>query len=339
MERPVRLLLADAPASRFGKRVRNSPAARSFELILAENETPEALLAAAPRADAILCYQAPVGERLMAAAPELRLIQKHGVNCKNIDLAAATRRGVRVATLPLMRSITVAEHALALMLACARKLVAGHRAVIDGAYRELGLEPAATSQQNYRGNWARIPGMAELYQTTAGIVGMGDIGTEIAKRCRAFGMPVVYYQRTPHPPDVEAALGIRHLPLDELLSAADHVVLALPHTPETEGLIGARELARMKPTATLVNVGRGGLVDEDALVAALRAGRIAMAGLDVYRVEPLPVTSPLLQLSNVVLLPHLGGGSYRGWEIDLPAALRNIRRFFDQGTTDGIINA
>lgn len=339
MTRPMRLLVADPATGRFSQRVRGSPAAGAFRLLLPEQDTPEALLAAAPEADAILCYQAQVPAPVIEAAPALKLIQKQGVNCKNIDVAAATRRNVRVATLPLMRSITVAEHALALLLACARKIVTGHQAVTGAVYREMGLEPIVTTQRNYRANWARIEGVSELHQATAGIVGMGDIGMEIAKRCRAFGMTVVYHQRTPHPAAVEAALGIRYLPLDELLAASDYVVLVIPHTPESEGLIGARELARMKPSATLVNVGRGGLIDEDALVAALRERRIAMAGLDVYRTEPLPATSPLLALPNVVLLPHLGGGSYRGWEIDIPAALRNIERFFAEGKADGIVNA
>jgi phosphoglycerate dehydrogenase-like enzyme len=335
---PVRLLLADAAGGRFGQRVRNSPAATPFRLILPADDTPDALLAAAPEADAILCYQAEVGARLIEAAPALKLIQKQGLNCKNIDVAAAARRNVRVATLPLMRSITVAEHAMAILLVCARKVIPGYQAVTGAVYKEMGLEPIVTSQREYRGNWARIPGVSELFQATVGIVGMGDIGMEVAKRCRAFGMTVNYYQRTRHPAATEAALGIRYLPFDDLLSTADYVVLVVPHTPETEGLIGAKELARMKPSATLVNVGRGGLVDEDALVAALRDGKIAMAGLDVYRTEPLPAESPLQTLSNVVLLPHMGGGSYRGWEIDIPAALQNIQRFFANGTTSGIVD-
>jgi len=339
MTEPIRLLVADPATSRFGQRVRNAPAVRAFRLLLAENETPEALLAAAPEAEAILCYQANVTSRLIQAAPALKLIQKQGLNCKNIDVAAATQRNVRVATRPLMRSITVAEHALALLLACARKIVPGHHAVTGAVYREMGLEPVVTSQPIYRGNWARIEGISELYQATAGIVGMGDIGMEIARRCRAFGMPVVYYQRTPHPPAAEASLGIRYLPLDDLLAASDYVVLVIPHTPESEGLIGARELALMKPSATLVNVGRGGLVDEEALAVALRDRRIAMAGLDVYRTEPLPAASPLIGLPNVVLLPHLGGGSHRGWDIDIPAALQNIQRYFEDGRADGIVNA
>lgn len=338
MNKPIRLLVADASTTRFGTRVRSSPALGPFELLLVENDTPAALVAAAPGADAILCYQATVPAAAIEAAASLKLIQKQGLNCKNIDVAAATRRGVRVATVPLMRSITVAEHAMAILLACARKLIPGYRAVTGAAYRELGLEPIVTTQREYRGNWARIAGVSELYQATVGIVGMGDIGMEIAKRCGAFGMDVRYYQRTPHPAAVEAALGIRYTPFDELLAVSDYVVLVVPHTPETEGLIGAKQLARMKPSATLINVGRGGLIDEDALYAALKEERIAMAGLDVYRREPLPADSPLLTLPNVVLLPHLGGGSYRGWEIDVPAALDNIRRFFADGTANGIVN-
>lgn len=338
MGEPIRLLLADGAASKFALRVRDAPAAQAFRLVVPLEESEAALIAAAPAADAIYCYQTGISASVIRAAPTLRLIQKHGLNCRNIDVAAATRQNVRVATLRLLRNVSVAEHALALILACARKIIPGHRAVAGAIYREMGLEPVVTSQRNYRSNWAGIRGMSELFKATAGIVGMGDIGMEIAQRCRAFGMNVCYYQRTPHPQAIEASLGIRYLPLDELLSASDYVVLAIPHTAESEGLIGSRKLARMKPTATLVNVGRGGLVDEEALAAALRGNRIAMAGLDVYRNEPLPAASPLLALPNVVLLPHTGGGSYRSWEIDLPAALQNIRNFFAGEAAEGIVN-
>lgn len=339
MGEPIRLLLADGAARKFTQRVRESPAARSFDLIVPENDGETALLASVPGADAILCYQAEIPASVIQAATSLKLIQKHGLNYRNIDVAAATRRNVRVATQPLLRNLTVAEHALALMLACARKVIAGHEAVTGAVYQEMGLEPIVTSQREYRSNWAGVQGVTELFQSTAGIVGMGDIGMEIAKRCRAFGMHVAYYQRTPHPSAIEQLLGIRYLPLDDLLSVADYLVLVIPHTPESEGLIGGRQLARMKPSATLINVGRGGLVDEEALTDMLQSKRIAMAGLDVYRREPLPASSPLRTLPNVVLLPHTGGGSYRSWEIDTPASLLNIQRFFAGEGAQGIINA
>lgn len=339
MPEPVRLLIADGAASKFALRVRESPASRAYRLIIPDDNTEDTLARAAPQADAMLCYQAAIPGSVIRAAPSLKLIQKHGLNCRGIDIAAATAQRVPVATLPLMRSVTVAEHALALMLACARKVIPGHRAVADAVYQDMGLSPTETSQRVYRSNWARIDGVTELFQATAGIVGMGDIGMEIAKRCRVFGMPVVYTQRTRHPPAIEQTLGLRYLPLDALLSESDYVVLVIPHTPESEGLIGAAQLARMKPGATLINVGRGGLIDESALAAALRERRLAMAGLDVYRNEPLPAGSPLRSLPNVVLLPHTGGGSYRSWEIDLPAVFRNIGRFFSGAGAEGIVNA
>jgi glyoxylate reductase len=324
---------------KFSTRVRQSPAAQGFDLIIADDDAEATLLAQAPHADAILCYQSRVSAAVIRAATGLKLIQKHGRNCRNIDLPAARERGVPVATVPLMRSVTVAEHAVALMLACARKVIPGHLAVTQARYRESGIEPVATTQTNYRSNWAAIKGVTELFQASVGVIGMGDIGMEVAKRCRAFEMSVAYYQRSRHPETVEAALGVRYRPLEELFRTSDFVVLVVPHTAETESLIGAKALALMKPTATLVNVGRGGLIDEAALVAALKSGQIAMAGLDVYRQEPLPVTNPLLTLPNVVLLPHTGGGSYRSWEVDTPASLTNIRRFFSGEGAAGIINA
>ncbi len=334
----LRLLIADGADTPFMRHVRECPLVDQFRLLVRADDSEEALVSAAREADAILCYQAQLPASVIRAASSLKFIQKHGLNCRNIDMEAATERHIRVATLSLMRSVTVAEHALALILACARKIIAGHQAVTGAAYLNMGLEPVTTSQGNYRPNWARIHGVAEVFQATAGIVGMGDIGMEIAKRCRAFGMNIVYHQRTRHAEAIEAGLAMRYLPLDDLLAASDYVVLVVPHTPATDGLIGARALARMKPSATLINVGRGGLVDEEALTVALKSNQIAMAGLDVYRTEPLPATSPLLTAPNVVLQPHTGGGSYRSWEVDMPASLENILQFFSGGQVKGVVN-
>lgn len=337
MPSSLRLLVADAGSGMFLTRVRASPATAGFELSFPEAETPEALRAAAAEADAIYCYMSRLSREVLQSARRLKFIQKHGLTCKNIDLAAAAEMGIPVATLPLMRNASVAEQALLLMLACARKLIPGYRAVAESAYKEMGVEPIQTSQWNFKGNWARIPGLTELFGATAGIIGMGDIGMEIAKRCRAFDMAVLYHQRTRHAPETETRLGMRCAPMDELLAASDFVVLIVPHTPETEGMIGEAQIARMKPTATLVNVGRGALIDEEALACALREGRLGMAGLDVYRWEPLPDASPLRTLPNVVLSPHLGGGSSRSWDVDIPAALENIRRFFRGEAPTGLV--
>lgn len=337
MDRPIRLLV-DSDSPRFVQQVSELPDAAFFEILSYAGEGVQGMRKLIPQADAVYIYQDDLPGDLIRSAPSLRFIQKHGLNCKNIDLAAATERGIPVATLPLFRNIAVAEHALALMLACAHKIIPGHRAVESAAYREMGMEPIRTTQREYRSNWANIQGVTEVIGASVGIIGLGDIGMEIARRCRAFGMEVYYNQRRRHDADVEERHEARFLSFDDLLETVDYLVLILPHTPETEGLIGTAQLARMKPNATLINVARGGVVDEDALVEALTNGKIAMAGLDVFREEPLPFSSPLRGLPNVVLAPHTGGGSYRSRIMDRPAALANILRYFRDERPKGIIN-
>ena len=336
-DQAIRLLL-DSGSQRFVEQVSALEDASRFEILSYVGKGEEALVDLIPNADAVYIYQHFLPEALIHSAPSLRFIQKHGLNCKNIDVAAATKRGIPVATLPLFRNATVAEHALALMLACARKIIPGHRAVENAVYQEMGIDPVQTTQRVYRGNWAGIERVSELKGASVGIIGLGDIGMEVAKRCSAFEMEVFYYQRQRHPPDVEEMFGARFLHFAELLETVDYLVLVLPHAPDTEGLIGAAEFARMKPSATLINVARGAVVDEDALADALANGRIAMAGLDVYREEPLPVSSPLLSMPNVVLTPHTGAGSQRSRALDRPAALANILRFFDGEQPLGVIN-
>lgn len=334
----IRLMIADGVDGKVTRKVQGLPELQSFELLLPENNSEQAMLKHVATAQAILTYQTAVPAAVINAAPQLKLIQKHGLNCRAIDVEAATRRDVRVGTTQLLRSISVAEHAMTLMLACARKVLPGHQAVSGAVYQKMGLEPYTTSELKYFSNWAKVQGLREVFGATVGIIGMGDIGMEIAQRARAFAMNIVYHQRSPHPQSVDSRLGMRYLPMDDLLSTADYVILVLPHTPQTEGLMNANTLARMKPAATLINVGRGGLIDEDALVAILRARPEMMAALDVYRTEPCPVTSPLLTLPNVILLPHMGSGSYRSNDVDPPASLRNIIKFFAGEKVEGIIN-
>ena len=333
MSDKIRLLVTDGASGRFLARVRANAAAEPFDIIAPESADEDALLALAPEAEAVLCYKAALPASVIHAATGLRYIQKHGLNCKNIDTAAARERGIPVGTQSLMRNATVAEQALVLMLCCERKTIPGQKAVEAGVYREMGIEPVATSQWDIRPNWPEIEGVAELFGKSAGIIGLGDIGMDIAKRCAAFDMEIFYYQRTRHEPDVEAEYRATYLPFDDLLTRVDYLVLVLPHTAESEGMIGAEQLARMKRTATLINVGRGALVDEAALAKALKEGEIAMAGLDVYQYEPLPADSPLIGLPNAVLLPHTGGGSNRQWDVDIPASLGKIAAFFaeDEG--------
>lgn len=330
MSDKIRLLVTDGASGRFLARVKANPAAAPFEIIAPDSAEEDALLALAPEAEAVLCYKAALPASVIHAAGKLRYIQKHGLNCKNIDAQAARERGIPVGTQSLMRNATVAEQALTLMLCCERKTILGQKAVEAGVYRGMGLEPVATSQWNIRPNWPEIEGVAELFGKSVGVIGLGDIGMDIARRCLAFDMEIFYYQRTRHLAQVEAEYQATYLPFDDLLERVDYLVLVLPHTEESEGMIGAAELARMKKTATLINVGRGALVDEAALARALKEGAIAMAGLDVYRYEPLPADSPLIGLPNAVLLPHTGGGSNRQWDVDIPKSLGRIAAFFGE---------
>lgn len=153
---------------------------------------------------------------------------------------------------------------------------------------------------------------------------------------RPFGPRICYYQRRRHAKEIEDAPDVHYMPLDELIETVDYLILSVPHTPETENLLSRERIARMKPTASVINVGRGGLVDEDALYDALRDGKLNMAALNVFRWEPLPESSPLRHLPNVVLSPHMAGGSSdRYWEVDMAGALENIRRFFAGEKTTG----
>lgn len=278
-------------------------------------------------ADALVVWETTVGDDLLAAAPRLRLVVRLGSAKASVDVAAAARRGIEVMSVPSPALISVAEHAMLLMLALAKDLMPAHRGVMAGAYPDH-LQPTPTSQTEMAYNWLGFDRFDAVYGRTLGLVGFGIVGRAVAERARAFGMEVLYTKRQRLSLAEEAALGVSFIELDDLLRLSNVVSLHLRVGPETEGLLGAREFALMKSTAFIINTARGGLIDEEALIAALRAGTIAGAGLDVFRSEPLPRDSPLLTLDNVVLTPHSAGiplDRSRTWEI--VEAARAIQRF------------
>ncbi|MCE4554537.1 2-hydroxyacid dehydrogenase [Roseateles cellulosilyticus] len=231
---------------------------------------------------------------LLAACADLRAVCTMSVGYNHIDLDACTARGVLVTNTPDVLTETTADLGFALLMATARRMGEGERLLREGRWKSWA--------------WDFLAG-ADVHGTTLGILGMGRIGQALARRGRfGFGMRIAYHNRSRLPADVEAELGAHYLGKDELLSQADHLVLVLPYTPESHHCIGAAELALMKPTATLVNIARGGIVDEDALAAALRDGRIAAAGLDVFEGEPR-INPALLTLPNTVLTPHIGSAT------------------------------
>jgi phosphoglycerate dehydrogenase-like enzyme len=282
------------------------------------------LLAAA---DALVTRAQPVTAEILAASPNVKIVQKYGGRPDRLDLDAARNAGVAVAVMPLCGCIAVAELAMTLILALSKQLIEAHRTTVTGAYRELGLEPTPSNQRVHAFQWMKLPNLQEVRGQTLGLIGFGEIGTEVAKRARAFDMKIVYYKREPLPAAIETMLGVSAASLDDLLRESDFVSLHVPHGEDTDRLIGARELALMKPTASLINTCRGPVVDEEALIAALGDGTIASAGLDVFTLEPLQHDSALTRFDNVILTPHIGGGTGGAREKQMRDVLANVVRF------------
>jgi len=230
---------------------------------------------------------------LLAACPRLKAACNLAVGYNNMDVAACTAHGVVATNTPDVLNDTTADLAFALLLAAARRVTEAERWLRSGSW------------QGWRND--QMLGQ-DVHHATLGIVGMGNIGQAIARRARGFDMRIVYHNRGRLPEELERALDARRLELDELLAQSDHVCLALPYSAQTHHLIDARRLALMKRTAILVNIGRGGLVDDAALVEALQTRRIAGAGLDVFEGEPR-LHPGLMALDNVALTPHIGSAS------------------------------
>lgn len=308
-----------------------------FDLIVPADEVE--LRQAATRATAVVTMNAPIGADLLERAHGLWLLLKLGRVYDHVDLDAVRGRGVPLALVPRQGPNCVAELAMTLILALSKDLITAHRAVARGAYRWRGLRPVKTSQRVIAFRWMQPVNLHEIRGKTLGCVGFGEIGCELGLRAQAMGMRVLYTRRRPLPPALEARYGAAYRPLPDLLEQSDHVCVAVPHTDETDRLIGADELRRIGSTGYLVNVARGGVVDEDALIEALRDGVIAGAGLDVFTYEPLPADSPLCRLHNVILTPHIGGGTGTSRESELSDALAEVRRILDGGAPRDPVSA
>lgn len=284
--------------------------AREFGLCLIapDGESDECLDALLPRADYLLVRRRSISADILHRAPRLRALVGIGERLK-FSARDFTERGVEVLRTPRLTAMAVADLVLCQMLAVSRNVIAGHLGVVEGACRGLGLSPQATSETQIAFNWLSLPGDAPLYGRVLGLVGMGEIGALVARRATACGMQVLYFQRNPLTARDERQLDVEYAPLDELLARCDFLSLLVPDTVSTRHLIDAAAIARMKPTAYLINASRGRIIDEEALGHALSEGRLAGAALDVFQYEPLPADSPLIGLPNVCLTPHLGGGN------------------------------
>lgn len=272
------------------------------------------------RAHAVIVRSATtVDAAMLDAAPELKVVVRAGVGVDNIDVDAATRRAIAVFNAPSGNTVAAAELTMALILAMLRHVAEADRSVRDGGWER-----------------SRFQGV-ELEGRTLGLIGAGRVGGEVVTRARSFGMEVIVYD--PYLTDSRAReLGFRLTDLDELLKSSDVVSIHVPLTSETEALLGAEELAAMKSGAYLVNVARGGVIDESALAGALREGRLSGAALDVYETEPLPADSPLRQAPNLVMTPHIGAATEDAQVRVAAEAAERIRDALTEGDLSAALN-
>jgi D-3-phosphoglycerate dehydrogenase len=277
-----------------------------FEIRSCDGSDRSQLLPAIADVDAILIRSATkVDAEALAAAKQLKVVARAGVGLDNVDVKAATQAGVMVVNAPTSNIVSAAELAIGLLLGTARNIPQANQSLHGGAWK----------RSKYSG--------VELFEKTVGVVGLGRIGVLVAQRLAGFGMKVIAYD--PYVSGARAGqLGVRLVGLDELLADSDFITVHLPKTPETVGLIGEEALRKVKPGVRIVNAARGGIVDEAALFAALKEGRVAGAGLDVFAKEPC-TDSPLFELENVVVTPHLGASTDEAQEKAGIAVARSVR--------------
>lgn len=286
------------------------PEGRSWREPGPEPMARERLLEMAESCEGLLCFLTDrIDKELIGAAPKLRVVSQVAVGVDNIDLEACTKAGIAVGHTPDVLTETTADTAIALLLAAARRLPEGQALIRAGHWRKWSLD--------------LLTGV-DLHHTTVGIVGLGRIGAAIGRRLRAFECTLLYTGPN-RKPDREAELDARFVGLPDLLATSDHVVLAASLKESTRGLIGRSQFEQMKPTASLVNIARGGLVDHDALAEALVSGVIGRAALDVTDPEPIDPDHPLVSMDNCLIVPHIGSASHRTREAMALFAVENLK--------------
>ncbi|HLE94930.1 MAG TPA: hydroxyacid dehydrogenase [Acidimicrobiia bacterium] len=292
-----------------------------FQVTRVDDSATDAFQAALAEADGLVVRSATrVTRELLAKGPRLKVVGRAGVGVDNIDLPAATERGIAVLNSPAGNTVAAAELTMALILSVVRRVAEADRSMRAGKWER-----------------SRLRGL-QLKDRTLGLVGAGRIGSEVAGRCRAFGMKILAYD--PYLTAERANdIGLALTGLDEVLTRGDIISLHVPLTDETFHLIDEGALSRMKPGAFVVNVSRGGVIDEEALGRALIGGRLAGAALDVFEFEPLPPDSPLLNLPNVVLTPHLGASTVEAQELVAREIAESVRDALALGDLSGSVNS
>ncbi|WP_261131633.1 2-hydroxyacid dehydrogenase [Bacillus sp. Marseille-Q3570] len=293
-----------------------------FDLIFWEELTEKEREEQLPKTDYLLVATKKIGEEILSKAKKAKLIQKTGVGMDNIDLPVAAHHKLPACNTPGANSTGVAELTILLILAL---------------YRKLPLINMETKNGNWL-MWELRPSSYEMEGKTHGFIGFGNIGREAAKRSKAFGTNIIYYDKFRATSEQEQQLEAKYLPMEEVLRRSDIISLHIPLLPETKGLIGETELNLMKDNAVLINVSRGGIVQEGALYDALVEHRIAGAALDVWENEPINPENPLLALENLIASPHIGAGTRDTLNRVLHMAFQNIKRVDEGGLPQFVMN-
>ena len=301
-----------------------------LEMTLRRTPSKDEIIALLPGQEFLISERTgEIDADIIKAGKDLRLIQRLGSQTYDIDLAAARASGIPVCYLPVRGCIMVAEHMLMQMLALAKRV----REMMDitQSAGDWGQPPRQCDEDYFAYNWSQRRDIRGLWEATVGILGMGEIGIELARRLRGWGCSVLYNKRQPLPSIAEQELKVRFAAVDELLAQSDYVCMLLPFLPETEQSLNAEFFARMKRGACLVSCGGSGVVDESALVAALRSGQLYGAALDTFTWEPIRPDNPLLSLAqqsqaNIILTPHTAAGSGAAQDDERADDYINIRR-------------
>jgi phosphoglycerate dehydrogenase-like enzyme len=280
-----------------------------------------------PDADAVVVEDLVVGEKELALAPKLRIVQNFRTDMRNIDEAACARR--KIPALPFHRQVNMAvgEHAFALMMGLAKKLCETNKLLTIEALQAEGW-PARVYDRRHtaNSNWARISGVKNMFGSTLGIVGLGSVGRYVANWANAFGMKVIYSQRNRLDAALEAEFKAAFVSLDELFAQSDFISLHVPLNESSRGMIGAEQLGKVTRQPIIVNIARAELIQRDALLAALEAGTLGGVGMDVHYREPGDPDDPFLKYKNVIMSPHIAIGTRVNGAHDMEALIANLSR-------------
>ena len=328
----IRALRGRPVSSEIEERMARALDEEKIELIIEPDA--EKRMEALEEADFIFCENDPLPGDFYERAKKLKLIQAGGYFFEKLQIERATEAGIPVMTFPMPITDSVADHVMTMLLALARNFEVAVRAAREGS--DNPASPRRADGSAY--NWTQTQGIAPLRGMRLGVLGMGDIGRGVALRARAFGMEIQYWNRTPLPESVDEALSAKPVEREELFQNAEALLVGVGLNDETRGIIGEKEIRALPKGAYLLNIGRGALIDQEAMYRALSDGHLGGAGLDVFDPEPFPPEHPLLRLPNVIPTPHCAGGDDENIIREIEIFFANIHRALAGQAPLGVVN-